>query len=289
MARLALLLEYAGPNLHGSQFQLGVRTVQCDLEAALSAYFRRPMKTIFCGRTDSGVHAAGQVVHFDLEIEPAALSEEADEQTLPLQDGDQSFVQTFKQDEHIDLWRLCWSLNGILKSDIAVRKVQVVPDDFHARFTATSRQYVYRILNSAQRSSLLKDNHYFLPHKLDLKAMQAATFDLIGTHDFASFKGANREKQTTLCTVTRAELLNKGEGRLEFWIAANHFVYNMVRIITGTLIEIGLGKRAPDSIATALSKSDRSFTGKTAPPFGLTLHSVKYPEHYKLFEETQLS
>ncbi len=283
MPRLALLLEYAGGNLHGSQWQLGVRTVQNDLEQALSAYFRRPMKTIFCWSTDVGVHAQGQVVHFDVDLPKDA----ADEQ--PLQDSEQSFVQTFKQNAEIDLWRLCWSLNGILGSDIAVRKIEVVPDDFHARFTATSRQYVYRILNSAQRSSLLKDNHYFMPHKLDLKAMQTATFDLIGTHDFASFKGANKEKTTTLCSVTRAELLNKGEGRLEFWIAANHFVYNMVRIITGTLIEIGLGKRAPDTIAIALSKSDRSLTGKTAPPFGLTLHSVKYPEHYKLFEETPLS
>lgn len=283
MPRLALLLEYVGSDLHGSQYQVGVRTVQCDLESALSAYFRRPMKTIFCGRTDAGVHAQGQVVHFDVEEDAATVDEQ------PLKDSEQSFVQSFKQDAEIDLWRLCWALNGILRSDIAVRKIEVVPDDFHARFTATSRQYVYRILNSAQRSSLLKDNHYFMPHKLDLKAMQAASFDLIGTHDFASFKGANKEKTTTVCSVTRAELLNKGEGRLEFWIAANHFVYNMVRIITGTLIEIGLGKRAPDTIAVALSKSDRSLTGKTAPPFGLTLHSVKYPEHYKLFEETPLS
>jgi len=286
LPRLALLLEYAGANLHGSQYQLGVRTVQCDLESALSAYFRRPIKTIFCGRTDAGVHAQGQVVHFDVE-DADYSSGAAVEQ--PLKDSEQSFVQTFKQDAEIDLWRLCWSLNGILRSDIAVRKIEVVADDFHARFTATSRQYVYRILNSAQRSSLLKDNHYFMPHKLDLKAMQAATFDLIGTHDFVSFKSTNKEKTTTVCTVTRAELLNKGEGRLEFWIAANHFVYNMVRIITGTLIEIGLGKRAPDTIAIALRESDRSLTGKTAPPFGLTLDSVKYPEHYKLFEETQLS
>jgi tRNA pseudouridine38-40 synthase len=117
--------------------------------------------------------------------------------------------------------------------------------------------------------------------------MQDAACVLIGSHDFASFKSTNADRSTTQCHVSRAELLNKGEGKLEFWIAANHFVYNMVRIIVGTLIEIGLGKKPPEGLAIALSKSDRRLAGPTAPPWGLTLYSVEYPEQYKLFREAR--
>jgi tRNA pseudouridine38-40 synthase len=253
------LLEYSGKHLHGSQFQIGVRTVQSELERALSTYLRRETRVLFSGRTDSGVHAFGQVAHFDIVT--------AD----------------------LDIWRFCWALNGILAGDICVRAAQIVPDDFHARFSAIRREYVYRLLNRRQRTVLLKDDHHFIPQPLDLNAMQQAASELIGSHDFASFKSTNTDRTTTICRVSRAELLNKGEGKLEFWIAANHFVYNMVRIIVGTLIEIGLNKKAPESFVKALVESDRNLAGPTAPPWGLTLNSVEYPEHYKLFEEAHLS
>lgn len=251
-----MLIEYFGKHFHGSQFQVGVRTVQADLEAALETYLHKRTPALFSGRTDTGVHALGQVVHLDID----------------------------DSERELDLWRLVWALNGIMKSDISVRAAQVVPEEFHARYHATRREYVYRFLNRPQRSALLKDNHYFIPRPLALDAMQEAARALLGTHDFISFRSSNSDKSSTICHVERAELLNKGEGQLEFWIAADHFVYNMVRIIAGTLIEVGLGKSAPESLAVALQAKDRNLAGSTAPSWGLTLQSVKYPDKYNLFQ-----
>lgn len=251
--RVALLIEYHGKNLHGSQFQLGVRTVQDELEKAVSAFIREPSRVILSGRTDSGVHAQNQVAHFDCS------------------------------DQELDLWRFAWALNGILKNDIAVKGVQIVPTTFHARHSALKRQYVYRILNRSQRSALISDTHHFVSYELDCKRMQKAAQYLVGTHDFASFKSTSTDQGTSVCNVYRAELLNLGEGLLEFWIEANHFVYNMVRIIVGTLIEIGLGERSPESLQTALQGCDRNLTGPTSPARGLTLVSITYPEEFQLF------
>lgn len=257
MPRIALKVEYRGTRFHGSQYQVGVRTVQQELEEAVGVFLRLPerkAKIIFSGRTDTGVHARGQIVHFDY---PEAL----------------------------DLWRFCWGVNGILKHDMSVTAAQVVPDDFHARFSATRRMYVYRILNRPQRSALLKDDHWFVPLELNLDLMQEAASMLVGTHDFGAFKSSNSDTGTTVCRVERAQILNLGEGRLEFWISANHFVYNMVRIIVGTLIEIGLGKRPISDLGLALSERQRRYTGPTSPPWGLCLESVEYPEAMQLFQE----
>ncbi len=253
MARIALLIEYSGKKFCGSQYQVGVRTVQAELESALATLARRPVAAVFSGRTDSGVHARGQVAHLD----------------WPLPD--------------VDLWRLCWSLNGILPADMAVVKGQVVPEAFHARYSAVSREYVYRLLNRAQRSALLSETHHFVPLPLDVGAMREGAAKLIGEHDFRSFRSSNSDRTTTVCRISRAELLILGEGVLEFWIVANHFVYNMVRIIVGTLVEIGLGKKNPASIDAALAGAERDLAGPTAPAWGLCLNSVQYPEAYGLF------
>lgn len=263
MTRIAMLVEYNGRKFHGSQFQLGVRTVQADLEAALSTYLRQRTQVVFSGRTDGGVHAVGQVAHADVMLAGPEKSE---------------------QEQDADLWRLIWAVNGILKSDLSVRATQIVPDTFHARYHAVERQYVYRVLNRSQRSAVLKDNHYFIPRPLKLSSMQEAAASLLGQHDFQAFRSTNSDKSSTVCDVRRAEILNKGEGQLEFWIAADHFVYNMVRIIAGTLFEIGLGKKAPESLAVALAAKDRNLAGSTAPSRGLTLQSVSYPDKYNLFQ-----
>jgi tRNA pseudouridine38-40 synthase len=256
--RVALLIEYAGKRFHGSQYQAGVRTVQSELERALSVFLRQPVRAVFSGRTDTGVNARGQVVHFNLEMQP----------------------------QEFDTWRFCWGMNGILPDDLSVVAAQVVPDDFHARFSARSRHYVYRLLARPQRSALLRDTYYFIPQKLDLELMAEAATWLCGHHDFAAFRSTNSDRSNTNCTVSRSELLKIAEGQVEYWITADHFVYNMVRIIVGTLIEIGLGKRAPESLRSALSEGDRNLSGPTAPPWGLTLNAVQYPESYKLFEQS---
>lgn len=259
MARIAFQVEYCGEKFHGSQYQAGVRTVQSELESALAVLYKQPVRIIFSGRTDSGVHARGQVVHFD---EP---------------DGNAY---------RFEPWRFAWSMNGILKDDASIVAAQVVPDQFHARFSATHREYVYRILNRPQRSPLLRDTHYFVPFELKVAPMIRAAEYLPGTHDFASFRSTNSDRTSTVCIVSRAELLNLGEGELEFWIVANHFVYNMVRIIVGTLVEIGLGKKTPEGLIAALCQRNRDLAGPTAPAWGLTLNSVKYPDEYLLFSHS---
>jgi tRNA pseudouridine38-40 synthase len=254
--RIAMQIEYDGGKFCGSQFQSGVRTVQDELEKALTVYLRSPerRRIHFSGRTDTGVHASGQVVHFDATEEAAN-----------------------------DLWRLCWALNGILKNDLSVVRAQVVSDDFHARYKAERRTYAYRILNRRQRSALLRDNHAFIPFPLDVDLMTQTAQALVGEHDFSAFKSTNSDTGTTICRVERAQILNLGEGKLEFWICANHFVYNMVRIIVGTLIEIGLGKRPSTDLVEALTGKERHQAGPTAPPWGLCLESVEYPSKYGLF------
>jgi tRNA pseudouridine38-40 synthase len=254
VARVALLLEYWGTKFHGSQYQRDTRTVQSVLESSLSTILREPIRAIFSGRTDSGVHARGQVAHFDTTT------------------------------EDLDLWRFTWGLNGILPHDLSAKSAQIVPASFHARHSASARQYVYRVLNRPQRSALMADTHYFISYQLNYEAMSEAVKILVGSHDFASFKSSNSDRGTTRCNVTRAELLNLGEGQLELWIEANHFVYNMVRIIAGTLVEIGLGTRPTSSLEGALDKCDRTLAGPTAPAWALELNSVTYPERFHLFQ-----
>lgn len=253
MPRIALLVEYCGKQFSGSQYQPGVRTVQGDLEKAIATLARKPLSVTFSGRTDAGVHALGQVAHVDW------LNEE------------------------VDLYRFCSGLNGILKEDVSVSKVQIVPQSFHARFSAIQRQYVYRICNRPHRSALFRDTHYFVPQMLDVEKMACALVSVIGDHDFAAFKSSNSDTLTTRCQLYQAELLKLSEGVLEIRIAANHFVYNMVRIIVGTLVEIGLGKKGPEIFSEALTKKNRDLLGPTAPPWGLTLELIKYPDLYQLF------
>ena len=296
LRRIALKVEYAGGNFCGSQMQKGSRTVQSELERALNVFFRtgesRAIKVTFSGRTDSGVHAAGQVAHFDLPDEFLWRSIHAGSvgflnlpEGLELQDA--NFRASGKPelvfDERI-CNDLCWALNGILPNDLSIIQAQQVLPDFDARFSATRRSYVYRILNRAQRPVLGHKSQYFLSAPLQSESMELASECLLGQNDFVAFKSSNKEKVNTICHVVRAEILNKGEGELEFWISADHFVYNMVRIIVGTLVEVGLGKRVPSALSEALAGKDRHLAGPTAPPWGLCLYSVDYPAEFNLFQ-----
>lgn len=295
--RIAIKLEYDGSAFCGSQMQKEKRTVQEDLERALAVFFRtganRKIKTTFSGRTDSGVHAVGQVVHFDLDQDDfsAAFKVNRDEGILfekaaelpKLKAPDTRSIEI----DELSLMRICWALNGIMKPDLSVSQIQLVNQKFNARYSALRRTYVYRILNRAQRSAHAQNTHFFVPDYLNLEAMKAAAEALLGQHDFRAFKSSNADQSSTICRVERAEILNKGESELEFWISADHFVYNMVRIIVGTLVEIGLGKRAPRSLREALAGKDRHLAGPTAAARGLCLYSVEYPAEYALFQREQ--
>lgn len=275
MPRIAGKIEYAGGGFAGSQMQAtGLRTVQSELERAVSTFFRTGGQRIavnFAGRTDAGVHAAGQVVHFDLSENQLQSS------NIGWAPGDPVDLEARA--------RIAWGLNGLLEHDLSVVAVQQVPDTFDARRSATMRTYVYRILNRSQRSAVLSGNHYFVGAQLDVKLMEAACSALLGTHDYFGFRSSTSDKSCTRCTVDVARILNLGEGKLEFWISANHFVYNMVRIIVGTLVEIGLGKRSPSAIEEALATKRRDCAGPTAPPWGLCLAKVEYGSEFSLFPE----
>lgn len=255
--KIALLIEYLGKNFCGSQAQKNSRTVQSVLEEALNVWLRppKPVKVVLSGRTDSGVHAIGQVAHFDLP-------------------------QGYLGHGTLDMQALCWGVNGILPTDLSLRAAAFVDPAFHARFSANERKYIYRILNQKQRSPFFKDTHYFIRQPLIIENMQQAINFLPGSHDFAAFKSSNSDRLTTVCSVSHAQLLHLGEGELEFSMTANHFLYNMIRIIVGTLVEIGLNKRDVQSLKIALEEGKRQLAGPTAPPWGLCLVSVKYPPPY---------
>lgn len=274
--RIALKIEYDGTKFCGSQMQSGVRTVQEDLEKALCAFFRSKDRIVLnpSGRTDSGVHASGQVAHFD--ITSAQL-------TRAFKKHESQGEMLVNLDDEV-LRQICLSLNGILKEDISVVAAQQVPRKFHSRFKAIRRTYVYRILNRPQRTALGYNAQYFVHSSLNIANMQEAARALLGTHDFSAFKSSNADEASPICTVNRAELLNYGEGKLEFWISADHFVYNMVRIIVGTLVDIGLGKREPSDLSYALTEKGRNLAGPTAPACGLCLHQVDYPAEFNLFQ-----
>ena len=297
--RIAIGVEYAGTEFSGSQLQVGARTVQQELEAALNVFFRtgesRAIKVHFSGRTDSGVHAQGQVAHFDLSDDflkrcshsgNAGISLGVPWPGAAIGEPPSGTIQAASLTSALSssaLQSMCWALNGILPKDVSIVQAQIVQHDFHARYSARRRTYVYRILNRPQRSALRQATHHFLNSPLQLESMKAAAKLILGRHDFSSFKSSNRQKINPVCLVDRSEILNKGEGELEFWISADHFVYNMVRIIVGTLIEVGLNKRAPSALSEALAGKDRHLAGPTAPPWGLCLYSVDYPAEFNLF------
>ena len=298
--RIAMKIEYAGEKFCGSQMQAGVRTVQEDLEKALNAFFRtrheRAIKATLSGRTDTGVHAYGQVMHFDLSDEfllrafgsttNGGNKTAPDSASLPAHATYPISISPAGEPliDDLVLNRICWALNGILQKDLSIVQAQVVPSHFNARHSAILRTYVYRILNRPQRSALGHNMQHFVQAPLDTEAMKLAAQSLLGQHDFSAFKSSNADKTSPICRVSRAELLKKGESELEFWISANHFVYNMVRIIVGTLIDIGLNKRAPSDLAKALAGKDRHLAGPTAASRGLCLHSVDYPAEFCLFQ-----
>ena len=295
MPRIALLIEYAGKKFRGSQYQEGVRTVQQELEDALGILFKQFTRAHLSGRTDSGVSARGQVAHCDVpplaampwlksgaaetRFQPAAMKRAL---AVGKVDGNASPEPVFDRNA---LDELAWKINGIIGRDLSVTSIELVPDDFHARRSAVKRQYVYRILNRRQRSALLEDTYLSVYRPLDLAAMRLAASKLLGSHDFSAFRSTSTDRSSPICQVSRCEILNLREGELEFWIAADHFVYNMVRIIVGTLIEVGLGKRDAESISQALERRERNLAGPTAPPWGLTLDSVFYPEALSLWEQ----
>lgn len=251
MTRIALGVEYDGSAYHGWQLQEpDVPTVQQVLEAALGRVADRPVRVVCAGRTDTGVHATGQVVHFDTEAERANKS-----------------------------W--VFGANANLPDDVAVRWARPVPEHFHARFSAVSRRYRYIIYNDPVRPALFRRQVTWNHRDLDPGRMRTALQYLRGRHDFTSFRSVHCQAQSPVRTLQRLDLHQRGE-LLVLEAQADAFLMHMVRNIAGVLMSIGSGRREPGWAEEVLAARDRRAGGVTAPPYGLYLVHIGYPEEFEL-------
>ena len=246
MKRILLTVEYDGTNYAGWQRQINGLAVQQVLEETLQKATKERIVVTGASRTDAGVHALGQAVHFDT-------------------------------DSRIPPEKYPFVLNTMLPRDIRVHTGREVPEGFHARFMTCGKRYTYRIVNSRHASAIRRNTHVHVPLPLDLAPMQEAAKQLLGTHDYAAFQAAGGTAKTTIRTITRAELEQRGD-EIILTVEGDAFLYNMVRIIAGTLIEIGLGRRTVNAFSEAYETLDRLSLGVTAPPQGLELTKVYYPE-----------
>ncbi len=246
MKRILLTVEYDGTAYAGWQRQVNGLAVQQVLEEALSGACGHSVTVTGSSRTDAGVHARMQMVHFDTGC------------TVPPD-------------------KFPFVLNNLLPPDIRVQASREVPAGFHARFLTSGKTYTYRILNNRHGSALDRNTRWHIPVPLDLSAMREAIAFLPGTHDFAAFQAAGGTARTTVRTLDRAEFFTRDQ-EITVMVSGNAFLYNMVRIIAGTLAEVGLGKRAPDAFSRAFVSLNRLDLGMTAPACGLELTEVRYPE-----------
>jgi tRNA pseudouridine38-40 synthase len=248
--RFALGVEYDGSDFSGWESQPRQRTVQSTLEAALSSVANGQVETVCAGRTDAGVHATAQVVHFDSRAERACHE-----------------------------WVL--GANSNLPGDVSVRWASAVAEDFHARYSALCRHYRYVIQNRHERPALLRRRATWERSRLDAGCMQAGAEHLLGEQDFTSFRAAGCQAKSPVRTVVSLEVHRRGDLVI-IDIAANAFLQHMVRNVAGVLIEIGKGKREPAWAGELLAARDRTRGAVTSPPQGLYLSRIDYPPEHGL-------
>ncbi|MGE0644808.1 MAG: tRNA pseudouridine(38-40) synthase TruA [Nitrospira sp.] len=244
MPTIKLILEYEGTAYAGWQRQPDQPTIQGAIEAAIVRVTQIQVPVIGAGRTDSGVHALGQVASFriDRELTPREWTR---------------------------------ALNAHLPDDIVVRSATLMPDAFHARHSARGKLYEYQILNRPERAAVARHYCWHIHHTLDETAMNEAATHLIGSHDFSSFQTQPTENEDPICHLQQLAVSREGD-RLRIEAYADRFLKQMVRSIVGTLVEVGLKKRPPESLTSILNARNRSAAGKTAPPQGLFLVRVDY-------------
>lgn len=243
--RIAIGIEYDGTAYNGWQRQKTGRGIQAEFERALGVVANDSIEIACAGRTDTGVHATGQVGHFDTPVERTERG-----------------------------WLL--GANSNLPDDLSVRWVRPVAEDFHARFSAVSRSYRYVILNRLVRSALHRHRAWWVHQPLDANAMHDAAQALVGEHDFSAFRAAGCQASGPIREITSISVTRVGD-RLHLDITANAFLMHMVRNITGTLTAIGTGDEPITHASSVLASRDRTKGGIAAPPHGLTLVNVAYP------------
>ena len=244
MKRVKLIVAYDGTNYHGWQTQPNAVTIEEVLNHHLSELLKEEIKVIGASRTDAGVHALGNVAVFDTSARMPAD-------------------------------KISYALNTRLPEDIRIQDSCGVPSDFHPRFQKTTKTYEYRILNRRFPDPTRRLNSFYYYYPLDVVKMQEASLYLVGEHDFKSFCCVRTDAESTVRTVCSLDV-NKEEDEIHITISGNGFLYNMVRIIAGTLIQVGKGKYEPKYIRQMLEACDRTQAGQTAPPQGLTLMKIEY-------------
>ncbi len=245
--RYFIKLSFLGTKFHGWQSQKNAGSVQSILDEALTVILKSKIRITGAGRTDAGVHAKEYYAHFEIGY--------------PLND------ETCK--------KLIISLNGYLPKDIAIQRIIPVRPDAHARFSAISRTYLYIL--AREKDPFLEGLAYFYPYDLDIPKMNKGAGKLVRTKDFSSFVKSPSDARTNICRVTEAQW-EEEENRLIFTITADRFLRNMVRAITGTLIDLGRNKISLKDLETIIKSRNRSAAGYSVPACGLYLVSIKYPE-----------
>ncbi len=230
--------------MNGWQKQPNKLNIQGEIEKAIEQITREKVELIASGRTDAGVHSLGQVANFKTESK------------LPVE-------------------KFAIAINSQVKNSIRIIHAEEVDENFHSRYTCKKKTYRYVINNSPYGSSVYRNLEYHMPMKLDFDAMQKAISYFEGEHDFKAFKSSGTSSKSSVRTIYKADIKQEGD-RIIIELTGNGFLYNMVRIIAGTLVDVGLGKINPDEIPEIIASKDRTKAGKTLPPHGLFLVSVNY-------------
>ena len=245
MSRYKLVIEYDGTNYVGWQHQPNLPSIQKSIEDAVFSFCQETTEVYGSGRTDAGVHALGQVAHVSLNK------------------------------EH-DPYKVRQGLNFYLKKhSISILSVELVPEDFHARYSAVKRKYIYKMIARPSPLALDKNKAWHIYKPMNLKSMQDGANHLIGLHDFTTFRASECQAKSPVKTIDKIEITQEGDS-IFFTLEAQSFLHHQVRNIVGTLKLVGEGKWNPDDIKTALEKKDRSAGGTTAPACGLYFHTVLY-------------
>ncbi len=244
MGKLLMVLQYDGTGYHGWQVQPNGITVQETVQNALEKVTGFRYAVTGCSRTDTGVHA-------------------------------NRFYCTVDHPERFTAAQLRKALNAVMPEDVAVLNIVAVPDEFHPRYSAQGKRYVYRIWNGEVRSPFWKGHALYVRSPLDVEAMNRTASLFLGTHDFSAFCSAGSSVEDKCRTVTRSEVSRQGDMVL-FTVEADGFLYNMVRIFVGTLLDVHAGRLSDDDVRRALEHGDRNLAGVTAPPHGLFLDDVFY-------------
>lgn len=247
MRNIRLTIEYDGKDFNGWQKQPNKLNIQGEIERAIELITgEENIDLIASGRTDAGVHALGQVANFKTN------------------------------NESIPIEKFAVALNTKLKRSIRIKKAEEVDERFHSRYTCKRKTYRYIINNNECESAIYRNFEYHMPIKLNIEAMQKAVTYFEGEHDFKAFKASGTSSKSSVRKIYLAEVKKADENRIYIELTGNGFLYNMVRIIAGTLVDVGMGKTNPEEIPEIIKQGDRKLAGKTLPPSGLFLMKVEY-------------